>query len=259
MLRAICLALMVLALPLAAQTPAYSSAGTFYSSLTVATTHDCPLPATITAGDNLWIFTGIRDSASPTGLDITINTSDGWASAFESASTDRPHFNLWWKIADGSEGGENVNFTGNSTSEDLNDAFYCQAYRITASNGFASPTPYEGVDVVAGTGPPATVPTITPGGANRLAIAFRAIEYRANATMDSYGSESGCDYTQAVEAQSATLDIAIDFQTAALSGACSGASDTYDTNTPDNFRVVVVGLAGAAAGGQKARRPVVFQ
>lgn len=261
MVRLACRVLVLLAicLPALAQTPAYDSAGTFYSNGTIATTHDCPLPATINAGDSLWIHTGINDPSSPADQDITINTSDGWAEAYTDGAADRNFVSLWWKIAEGDEDGTNVNFSGASSSDGASNGFYCRSYRFTASGGFAA-TPYENVTMASGVGTPATVATIAPNGSNRLAIVFRAIEFLANSTMDSYVNETPCDYTQSSEAQGdASTPAAIDMQTATLAASCSGAEDAYGTSASDNFRTIVLGLVPKEAGGQKARRPVVFQ
>ena len=246
-IRAICLALVLLALsiPLAAQTPAFVDAGTFYFNGTIAGNHDCPLMATVNAGELLIIQTSIRDVSTPNS-DVTINTVDDWATLYEDAANARRYTHLWWKIADGTEDAENVNFAATTDSEDGVAGFLCRAYRFSASNGFAA-TPYENVTFAEGSDTPSTVATIAPGGANRLAIVFRIMEALRLTELDSYTGETPCDYTQASEAETDSgMPATIDLQTGALTAECSGASDGWTATTPDSWTTLVMSLVGVA-------------
>lgn len=75
-----------------------------------STTHNVPMPATVVAGNTLIVLLTIRVSSGA----VTITTPSGWNVLVSNQSgTSSTRVAVYYKIADGSEGGANVNFVSN--------------------------------------------------------------------------------------------------------------------------------------------------
>lgn len=242
---------MMLCWPLTAQTPVYDSAGTAVASATVPTTHNPTAPATVNAGDILILhINAFNDEA-----DAAVSSVPSGYSLVGSETASNVKLWGYCKVADGTEDGANqsVTLTGGTS----NDRATLAVYRFTASGGFSGCPTGTGV-ITQDVDTPITGPTLTTTGPNQLGVLL--INLMSNTTtMDSLTGESGGDWIERLDTPNG-FNGRIGLQTADLTGSASisGGSDAITSSIPTWIAMGCILSAPISAGGQRARRPIVF-
>lgn len=144
--------------------------------------HAISLPATVTAGDLLMIFT----SSDGGSLDYGSTTASGWTSGpiFVGTSTSHGAGSMFYKIAGGSEDGTTIDITTPS-----DEHLSAQCYRIQAWGGSASEIATSSANIDAAN--PFTPPTLTSGFGSVGTLWITAIALGSSLTL----TASPGDYT----------------------------------------------------------------
>lgn len=229
--------------------PAYVQAGTGYGSATLATTHSVARPAGVTAGNLLIIV--IQATNTNGNADATVTTADWNAFPGNPYAGTNNRAILYWKIAESGTdtAGGTVGVTG--TGGTGTDGLHARIFEFSAANGWAA-TPVESIASLSGTTATGDtvidMPTVTPTGLNRLAVAISIVNDDAGNPVSGTG-ESGGDWTQAVAEFESNLGSGgtIDIQTSDQSGggAISGGTVAYGA-TGDNWVSVAFALVPAS-------------
>jgi hypothetical protein len=228
--------------------PAFGSAGTAFSTATLAGTHQPLRPATIALGDLLICAAFGKNTNNDVALSMHVNmASAGWqhvgASPYAHTNGGRVLL-VAWKIADADDvanqgtavpGG--IVATGGATS----DGLYARCFRFTAANGFHSspivgPTHADPGDV---SDTSITMPGVTPSGPNERAVCI--IGFTNQVSVSPATGESGGNWVADVNASSGTSISGMAVQTSDQSGGggISGGTATAD----GSCQAVAVGFA----------------
>jgi hypothetical protein len=181
------------------------------------------LPATINAGD-LLIVQFMTESEGNNGS-ATINTA-GWTSfpANPYGGIQNVRQSLFWKLAAGTEDGTSVSITSSGSGD--SPGVYGKAWRFTATNGFSA-DPIVSITTTSGSVAGLAAPTVTPTGANQLAVCLIAV--RTDLTVPAFTGESGGDWVlrvsnSTISGNNATLACQTSDQSGG--GAISGGTAT---------------------------------
>ena len=230
-------------------TPAYAATGQAgaVANATITATIAPAKPSTVNAGDLLILHVLARNSNNNGAGPASIT---GWTSFSGNpyGGTNNARTSLYWRIAGAGEASQTVSFacTGGTTS----DLAMARIYRFTAANGFDPTNPVEAITSRSGTATPMLAPaTITPVSTNRRAVCCGSIATNS-ATVGNMTGETGGDWTQATNANSATggtgtLNLQTSDQSAG--GAISGGSIAVTTGNwvTIGFMLVPAIVAGA--------------
>lgn len=204
-------------------TPVFQSAGA--GAATIALTITCPYPASIAAGDLLYLQIGFSCSNAADAISVTTPTDWTLKHALE-GPTNQFRQTILYKVATGSESG-NLSIT--VTTGGTNTVAIARMYRFSGVN---NSTPHEGGAVTSGTDDSVEAPSVTTTGANRLAVCFVFQGDDTNAMTDFTGESNG-NWVEAIAEHLDTtgLDGGLQLQTAELVSAVtlSGGSFTFAT------------------------------
>lgn len=227
--------------PVPGARPAWSSTGTKQENDNISAGPFLPTwPATITAGDLGLLIATVQNSPGGCDLGLTAGAvTDGWVQlakiikAAAGADADKTLALLVaYKIAAGTEDGAAMVGGWDKTSG-VNTADVCMSHilRFTAANGFAA-TPYEDAGTGEFTGTTYNAPTVTPSGANRLAVAIAAAHLSSAAGFDAFTGASGGTWVERFDVSTIlATDAHHHLQTADIDSAISGGSDTVTSLT----------------------------
>lgn len=203
--------------------PTFEAAGA--GAATTASSITCPYPASISAGDLLYLQ--VCFSCSNAADVHSVTTPNGWTvkHALEGPTTQHEQAILY-KVAAGDETG-NLSIT--VVTGGTNTVAIARMYRFA---GVDNTTPHEGGAVTSGTDDSVEAPSVTTSGADRLAVCFVFQGDDTNAMTDFTGESNG-DWTEAVAEHLETtgLDGGLQLQTAVLASATtlSGGAFTFAT------------------------------
>jgi hypothetical protein len=201
--------------------PAYNSAGTLFTNATLAATYSVNIP-THTSGDLLLLLVHLRNTNADTTT-LTVNTA-GWSTASGNmyGGTNTSRLGLAWKLGNGSETSVSITATGGATQ----DRIQARVYRFTAANGFASPPVANITAGVTGNSANGSMPTVTPSGTNRLAVAL--IAHADSSTIAAATGETGGDWTEPIAEDAGTNGtIGIQVSNQSGGGSISGGTATF--------------------------------
>ena len=221
---------------------AYVSSGTLLAQN--AASHDVPYPATVNAGDLLVLHASSNGSA--------VSAVSGWVEVYRETVISNPKGGLWYKVADGTEGGTTQNITTATAT-----ATSAQIHRYT---GVDTTTPTDGTATnvsSATTGTSIVLPSITTTSANTMLVYASSVNSSTTQVSSTTGTErsdygasgggkGGGLYDEAVAASGATgtrtitIAAARSYWGAML--ALKPASSVTNTNA-----VVATGTAAAVA------------
>ena len=230
-------------------TPAFGSAGTTTTSTVLAATHSIAHPATVSAGDLLLCLGFGRNNNADSNLAMHASMSGaGWAhltgSPFVFSIGGRVLL-IAWKIAAGTEGGTSIPGGIVGSGGTTSDGFVgvCQAW--TAADGFRTANPFESIGTIAEVSATSrTMPTVTPTGTNRRAVAIVTVGAGAQAMASATG-ESGGDWVEVNDVEAVNAQIQTQSSDQSGGGAISGGT----TTTAGGASGFVLGFALVPAGG----------
>jgi hypothetical protein len=229
-------------MPVPGAMPTWQTATSAAADATLAATWSFACPA-VAAGDLLVAQLLLRtDDLDGTGV---CNTP-GWlpfaGNPYGGASGARQA--LFYKVANGAEGGTQISFT--TAGGVTNDLRHGRIWRFAAADGFADP-PIEAVAAAAGTAATVAAPTVTPAGANRLAVCM--IATGSASAPGGLTGEAGGDWTPLGVAVTTTVggDGSLSAQSSlqAAGGQISGGTGAFTTTVSPHWTAVGFALAPA--------------
>lgn len=222
--------------------PAFAAAGAGASTETSGAAHNVPCPATVNAGELLIAHLVYE------GTTVAPSDPSGWTALGGSPfGTANPRVWIYGRIADGSEGGTNINFGSPANTNSRHGRIY--SFSSVRSDTVANVVGAFNTE----NGSVAQIDDVGVTTIEADSLAVNCIGVMDDNAVVSFTGESGGDWTEALAEYTNTAttpDICIQLQTAtmAAAGTVNGGSQTMAAADP--WRVVGFYIRGviAAAG-----------